>query len=476
MINGLQLYKSRWHAGLTESSHLSNALLTEPEVASTTISRVFGYAGVTALDFLTKGLGRSKELTNREYLWYLQGDDEKAILITGNFGDGGATPGINRQTFRVKVQESWFSNSDVLVPDNRDFPVRVMGDPEFDGTDYVLTLKLTNPDPTQFMPTAQIAAGMQLSKEYSTQEEFSSTSGDTHFATPFALRNHMSTLRKSYSITRSAMTDILIIQAVDAQTGKKTNMWVTYAEWQALAQWYREVESMLWYSKFSANPSGLTDVLGTSGRPVFSGAGIREQISASNKRYYTTLTENIIREFLIDLSYNTRPEGQRKFVAFTGEYGFSEFDKAMKSSASQFVLVDSKFVTGQGQELALGGQFTTYRGLNGTELTLKKLPLYDNTIRNRTLHPASKRPIESYRFTILDFSMYDGESNIQKVYKKDSEMVQWYIEGSCGPMGTKRNNASSSPVDGYIVHYLTECGIMVKNPLSCGELILSLAS
>ena len=471
MVNGLQLYRSKWHAGLTESTHLSNAFMTEPDTASSTISRAFGYAGVTALDFLTKGMGRSKELTNREYRWFLQGDDERAIVVTGNMGDGGATPGINRTTFRVKFAEKWFANSDVLVPDNRDYPVRVMFDPEFDGTDYIYTLKLTSPDPTKFMPAALIASGAQFSKEFSTQEEFSSTSGDTHFATPFALGNHMSTLRKSYSISRSAMTDVMIIQAVDASTGRKSSLWVTYAEWQALAQWAREVESMLWYSKYSADAQGLTDVLGASGRPVYQGAGVREQISASNKRYYTTLTENIIREFLMDLSYNTRPEGARKFVAFTGEYGFSEFDKALKNSASQFVLVDSKFITGNGQELSLGGQFTTYRGLNGTELTLKKLPLYDNTVRNRQLHPVTKRPLESYRFTLLDFSMYDGESNIQKVYKKDSEQVQWYIEGSCGPMGTKRNGSSSSPIDGYIVHYLTECGIMIKNPTSCGELI-----
>ena len=473
MINGLQLYRSRWHAGLTESSHLSNAFLTEPDIVSTLVSRVFGWSGATAMDYLTKGLGRTKEIQNREYQWYLQGDDEKAIACTGNFGDGGATPGINRTTFRVKFAEKWFSNSDVLRADVAGYECRVMEDPYQSGSDFVYTLKLVNPDPTRFITSALISSGAQFSKDYSTQEEFSSTSGDTHFATPFALRNHLTTLRKSYSISRSAMTDVLVIQATDAQTGKKTNMWVMYAEWQALAQWMREVEMSLWYSMYSANAQGTTDVLGATGRPVYQGAGIREQISASNKRYYTTLTENIVREFLIDLSYNTRPDGERKFVAFTGEFGFSEFDKAMKNSASQFTLVDTKFVQGSGQELLLGGQFVTYRGLNGTELTLKKLPLYDNTVRHRELHPASKRPKESYRMTILDFSMYDGESNVQKVYKKDSELVQWYIEGSCGPMGTKRNSSASSPIDGYVVHYLTECGIMIKNPLSCGELILN---
>jgi hypothetical protein len=156
---------------------------------------------------------------------------------------------------------------------------------------------------------------------------------------------------------------------------------------------------------------------------VFEGAGIREQIAPANQRYYTELTENIVRDFLIDLSYNVTPESDRHFVAFTGEYGFAEFDKAMRNSASQYTLVDSVFVTGKGQDLKLGGQFKTYEGLNGTKITLKHLPLYDNTVRNRQLHWKTGRPIESYRFTILDFGTQGGESNIQKVYKKDSDMI-----------------------------------------------------
>lgn len=473
MLNNLQLFKGKWHSGLTESNHLSQAYLTEPETISTLVSRVFGKLGTTSLDYLTKGMGRTKEVSNHQYQWYLMGDDEKAIPISGLLGDGGATPGLNRTTFRVKFPEKWFANSDVLVPDNRDYRVRVVEDPYVDGADWVYTLKFVQNDSTLFMPAALLVNGAEFSKEYSTQEEFSSTSGDTHFSTPFMMRNHLTTLRKSYTVTRSAMTDVMVIRLMDPESDKATDLWVNYAEWEFMAQWYREVEASLWYSTYSADATGYTDLVGSNGRPVYEGAGIREQIAPANKRYYTTLTEKIVREFLIDLSYNILPEGNRKFVAFTGEYGFDAFDKAMKTSASQFQLVDTHFVSGSGQEMKLGGQFRTYMGLNGTEITLKHLPLYDNTIRNRQLHPETGRPLESYRFTILDFGMYGGESNIQKVYKKDSEMVQWYIEGSCGPYGTKKNASSSSPIDGYVMHMLAEFGIMVKNPMSCGELICS---
>jgi len=305
-------------------------------------------------------------------------------------------------------------------------------------------------------------------------EEYSDYAGTTNYATPFQLRNKLTTMRKSYAITGSAKTDVMVIAMKDPKSGKTSILWENYQEWIALQQWYKELECSAWYSEFNSKADGSTDLIGPNGNPIHIGAGLRQQIAPANKRSYTVLTEKIIREFLHDLSYNTLPNGQRKFVAMTGEMGMDLFDRAMRTSVSGLQLVDSKFVTGSGQELSLGGQFTTYKGLNGTEITLKHLPMYDDPIINRTLHPQSGRPLESYRFTFLDFGLYDGESNIVKVAKKDREMVMWHTAGSVDPSGHAKSTSTmrSDNKDGYSVHYLSECGIMVKNPMSCGELIL----
>jgi hypothetical protein len=472
-VNGLQLYKTKWHSGLTQQNHLSRAFLTEPQTISTIVHRIFGMQGQNPLQYLTSGMGRSTELGNREYDWMLQGDDEKAIRIIENL-ETSSTPGKYRQSFLVLLEEKWFANQDVVAFDDRNYRARVMEDPYFNGKGWVYRLKLTGADETAFVDPIQLQPGMQLSKEYATVPEFS-TGGNTTFSTPFKMRNHLTTLRKSYTVTRSAATDVLVISLADPNDPKKTSqLWTKFAEWEAMAQWYREVEASMWYSEFSTNATGTTDMIGDNGLPVYEGAGIREQIAPANKRYYTELTENIIRDFLIDLSYNVTPESDRHFVAFTGEYGFAEFDKAMRASVNQYTLVDSTFVSGKGQELTLGGQFKTYEGLNGTKITLKHLPLYDNAIRNRQLHWKTGRPIESYRFTVLDFGTQGGESNIQKVYKKDSDMIMWHEAGSIDPYGNPAKSIGtmrSSNIDGYSVHMLSECGVMVKNPMSCGELI-----
>ena len=123
----------------------------------------------------------------------------------------------------------------------------------------------------------------------------------------------------------------------------------------------------------------------------------------------------------------------------------------------------------------MSGQFVTYTGLNGDRITLKECPLYNSTVRNRQLHPWTGKPVESYKATFLNFKKTsNGESNVMKVYSKGREMASTYIEGLCSPFGMKKNGTSSSPVDGYEFHCLSETGLMLKDPTDAGQLILDI--
>ena len=472
-VNGLQLYQSKKFAGLTDQNHLASAYLTEPETVNNVLSFIFGYNYGNPLQLLTGGLGRSQIITNRQYDWNLIGDLEEPIAIVGNYGDLGSTPGLGGEPFRIKLAKKHFVSGEVLVLDNRSYPVIVDGDPVNEGSFFGYTLKLLTPNPSIYVPTALLAAGSQVSKDYSAFEEGSSRSGITTYATPFKLRNHLTTQRKTYEITGSASTDVMTIVMKDPKSGKKSAMWADVQQWTALEQWYREGERADVYSIYNAKANGTVDLFGETGRPVYIGSGLREQISPANQRTYTVLTENIIREFLIDLSYNVIDKGQRKFVALCGEFFMDAFDRAMRVSANRLNLIDTHFVSGSGQDLALEGQFTSYKGLNGTEITLMHMPLYDDPVHSRQLHPVTGRPIESYRATFIDFGLYDGKSNIMKVAKKDRENVMWQTSGSVSAAGhsTSISNIRSNTTDGYAIHMLRESGIMIQNPLSCGELI-----
>jgi hypothetical protein len=479
ILNNLQLYRTKYFSDLVDENMLSNALMTKPYEVSTVLSYIFGRYENSSIDFLTSGLGKTVVTENRQYEWPVMIESDKAIVIRQAKWQGAAitaalTPGINGTPIQLWLAEKWFGPGAILEMDDKEFQVIVQGTPYQDGTDWVYTVVMADGQAASFIPPSLLVAGSQVSRLGSAYPEYSETADIVNYQTPFKLRNHLTTMRLSYDITGSAAASVMVIAMRDPKTKKTSYLWSDYQEWVALRQWYQTLDRELVYSKYNANTDGTTDLMGENGRPIYIGAGLLQQISPSNKKTYTTLTANVLEDFLFDLSYNILGTNERKFVALTGEMGMKELDRVLKAKASAYSLIDTHFVTGTGQDLTLGGQFTTYKMLNGVELTLKHFPLYDNINYNRKLHPVSGKPLESYRFTFLDFGNRDGESNITKVVRKGREMVQWYTGGSVAPgagFASSINTLRSNAKDGYSVHFLSEQGIMIKDPTSSGELI-----
>lgn len=474
-FSSLQLYPAQWHAGLTESNHLAAAYATEPEVIDTMITRIFAKE-IAPIQYLTSGMRRKKEISNNKFRWYLEGDSETSVKIIANLESGNTTPGKYRGIFRIVVEENDFAEGNKIVFDDGS-RARVQNKPWHNGQGYVLECKITKNDPSLYIDPAMIATGKELSIDYTTVGEFSEQGGKVVHSHPFQMENHLTTVRLEDSVSRSAATDVMIIEYSDPANPKnRTRMWTRKAEWDMMYQWYNEMEKHAIYSEYSANSKGITDTQDGRGMPVYEGAGLREQISPSNQREYNELNETILSDFLTELSWNTVPEDQRHFVAFTGEYGFKEFDNAMKNKVEGTwqLINDNPFIDGRGRNVTLGGQFKTYIAPNGISFTLKKMPMYDNAIRNRQKHYKSGKPLESYRFTIFDFGLSKEGSNIQKVYKQNSEMLMWHVGGSIDPYGNPKRSAKtqgSNSKDGYSVFMLAEVGYQVKNPAACGELI-----
>lgn len=477
----LQVYGLRnLPSGMTESSHLSNFFLTEPAKMDSVLAYAFGTQNENVLSLLTGGIGNVKEIDNREYRWTLHGQNERTVEVSGDAITTGSTPGIAHTPIKFRLAERIFEVTDVLVADDST-QVRISEEPYQDGIDFVYTAVLAGTiDPTAFIAPAMIAKGARFSKYFSTVEEFSSKGGSTYYSAPMELQNQLTTLRKQYAVTRSAATDVMVIELF-SEDGQSTKMWTKLAEWTAMAQWYREKDRAMVYTIYNKNAQGTTDVKGENGRPVFTGAGLRQQISPSNIYYYNELTYDFLDNVLLDLSYAaTRWGGNHKFVALTGKMGMREFSRAMEEKANSrgfLVVNEGRFISGSGQELVLSGQFVTVKFLNGIELTVKEFAPYDDIVHNRALHPVSGKPLESYRFTLLNFGQKDGKSNIRKVIKKGSADAMWYVAGSTDPMGNVSKSMSamrSSGIDGYQVHFLTEEGIQMEDCTSSAECIINI--
>ena len=486
ILNNLQLYKGKWFSDLVAEDMLSNAMLTKPYEVSTIVSYVFGTKDdgySSSLDAITGGLGNVMSIDQRQFEWNVMIDSDRAVTIRSAKWQGTEITAANASTIMAGIgntpiqlwlEDKWFGPGATLEFDDKEFQVRVSGAPYQDGNEWVYTVFVADGQPSSYIPSELLLAGRQVSRLASAYEEYSEEADILNYSTHFKMRNHLTTMRLSYDITGTAYSTVLAIALKDPKTGKTSYLWSDYQEWKAMREWTKRLERGLVYNKSNVRPDGTTDVVGSNGRPVYIGAGLLQQIAPSNRRYYTELTPELLEDFLFDLSYNILGSNERKFVALTGEMGMREFDKVLKAKVNTMNLQDTVFVSGSGQNLVLGGQFVTYKMTNGIELTLKHFPLYDDTVHNRKLHPISGKPLESYRFTFLDISRRDGEANIVKVVRKGREFIQWYTGGSVAPgagYGNSITTLRSNAKDGYSVHFMGDCGIMVRDPRACGELI-----
>lgn len=480
LLNGLQLYRGKRFADLVDENMISNALLTKPHEVAGLLSLVFGTKddGIsTTLDMITGGLGKTMVIENREYEWSVQIDADHAVNIrwakwNGEIVKATTTAGLNGSPIYIAMEERFFGPGAILSFDNYHFQVRISGTPYQDGSAWVYECYVADGFAGAYIPGEYLQPGRQVSRIGSAYEEYSDEADIINYQTPFKMRNNLMTMRLSYDITGDAYSTVLAIALTDPETGKKSYLWSDYQYWKALREWKKREEYQLLFAKSNRNADGTYANRGTNGRPVAISAGLFEQISPANVRYYTVLTAELLEDYLFDLCYNMLGTNERKFIALTGEMGIREFDRILKEKVAGFNLIDTKFITGSGQELTLGGQFTTYKMTNGIELTLKRCALFDNMEMFRQLHPLTGKPLMSYTFLFLDLGMRDGQANIVKVCRKGREFVQWCTGGSVIPSGygNSVNTLRSNSRDGYQVHFLGEEGIMVRNPLACGVL------
>lgn len=484
LLNNLQLYRGRRFSDLVDENMISNALLTKPHEVAGLLSLVFGTKddGVsTAIDLITGGLGKTMIIDNREYEWSVMIDADHAVNIRWAKWNGKLidienyateTPGLNGTPIYLALEERFFGPGAILSFDDYKFQVRINGMPYQDGSAWVYECYVAEGFAGAYIPGEFLLPGRQVSRIGSAYEEYSDEADILNYQTPFKMRNNLMTMRLTYDITGDAYSTVLAIALTDPETGKKSYLWADYQYWKALREWKKREEYQLLFSKSNRNADGTYALKGTNGRPVAISSGLLEQISPANVRYYTTLTAELFEDYLFDLSYNILGTNERKFMALTGEMGIREFDRILKEKVSTFNLIDTKFITGSGQELTLGGQFTTYKMTNGIELTVKRCALFDNMEMFRQLHPLTGKPLMSYTFLFVDLGNRDGQANIVKVCRKGREFVQWCTGGSVIPSGYANNinTLRSNSRDGYQVHFLGEAGIMVRNPLACGIL------
>jgi len=228
VLNSLQLYKTKWFSDLVDENMLANALLTKPHEVSTVLSYIFGrFDQGNIIDFITNVMGKTLTIENREYEWNVMIEHDKAVTIRAAQIAGAAVvstdvPGLNQQPIQLWLEEKWFGPGAILEFDDKDFQVRVVGEPYQDGDQFVYTVVVADGQPASYIPPSLLAAGKQVSRTGSAYEEYSDEADIVNYQTPFKLRNHLTTMRMTYDITGDAYSSVMVIAIRDPKTKKST--------------------------------------------------------------------------------------------------------------------------------------------------------------------------------------------------------------------------------------------------------------
>lgn len=468
------------HANMTELNHLGLNLAAQPYKFEGGIKQLFSAQNIYSDNPFTSaimGINGEKTITSLEWEWSLRTEDGVPLVVTEDIEPSEKKLGEGRTTFRIKLDQNWYVPGDVITPKSgpKNFQCRIMEAPQRHGTGWVYVVRLKEDDFRGFLPREYTKPGTEWTKLFSEYEEAAVQSGSTQYGMPTSFKDYMSKFRKHYKVTDYAGQEVLAVALRNQKDGKMYNSWIPLAEANFWKEWAREKEISLIYNKSSVSIEGST------GRPVRSFAGLHEKIELDgHTHYYSNFSAKLLEDFLLDISYgrSTPGSGSRKMKVYTGEYGMILFHRAVMDNLNSkgWTILSTSFSPIQktnsqysSNAYSAGYQFTKFLAPNGIEVEVVHMPLYDDRSLNTQIDPITGYPVESMRFTFLDFTGTDGGSNIQIMKKKDS-FRSWYVNGGYSP-NAKGNAFAAHAGEYYEMHCTETYGLHLEDPTRCGTLI-----
>lgn len=421
---------------------------------------------------MLKTAGNVMEIDTDYYRWYLQGAEYQTFRSMENLEASNATPGINQTEFRLKLDVDYLVPSDVLQGENNEYALRVQSYPEQDGNGYIYMVKLVTDNPLEYFPNDLLDEGREFLKNWTVvANEMNTEYGSGQWGQYFQLESQIGFFAEEFKMTDKAMrnADRLAIKLVHKD--KSLTNFMVMGEADMNERYYMGIEAALTYGKKSNS-------LSKEGYQIKTGPGLRQMLKDGNVEYFnSSLTEQRLKDFLLNIFFARNNESQRKITLMTGTYGAIMFHEMLANSASGFLTVDTHFIRNSpdkvANHLSYGAQFTHYYGPEGIEVDLIKNPLYDDLRYQRRTHPQYPNiPIDSWRMTVLDFSPNgNSKSNIMMLKEKDT-FNYGYVPGRVGPSGKPIQGGQAISKEGACNWFIQgSAGLWIKDVSRTGELI-----
>lgn len=453
--------KGQFGKSNVEQNSLSQNLLLYPQISKKIIREYPQYS----LTYFTEGLGRyaaEKLIGNNAFEWWVKGRTTRPLTATGVSSGNG----LGNTAFTVEFVENYANPNDIIRFKNGQ-QAHVKGAPIETAGGFTYTLQLQTSESTSSLTGSNIVAGTQVGVVGNAHPE-ASEKGYGNLVYPDKHVNYLSICRAAGSISGSAATDITWIE----ENGQR--LWYFTMEDDVRKDYMYQSELQMWYNLINVDANGNPKVFDLNGKPIITGDGLLAQIDGGNIGSYSLgLTEKQITNFLADLRY-TNGETTAKYMVYTGTLGMREFQQAMKD----YYIRDGHVLfydADTSKPIKLGGDFLQYRAM-GLDMTLVYNPLFDDPNLHHNL-TSEGLPKESGKMVFTNMGqLSEGVSNVEILVKGASGIsrgfVTKYIAGMIDPFNPNSIMAANSK-DQFSVEYLSNKGIILRRPKSCGILDLA---
>lgn len=431
------------------------------------------------------------ELDDPQFTYPVMGRLTKASVVRKTDYTSNDTAGIGNSVFTLYFEDNWIKRF-FVIQSSKGVQAYVTEDPTLVGGYWKYKVVLDPAAPTDYCPFTEVDLGAAWVGLFTAVPESRSRSTESNMAMPGSYKNQMGFMRHGMSWAGNSANKIMKIKV---QTDKgETDVWMDYFMWQFEMEWLSMCEHKYWYDRYNRQTNGeilLKDLL--TGKVIPRGSGLLEQIQ--NKSSYSTLTYNFLTNQIGDALFGQADSAGISITLHTGRGGLREFDRAVKAAGGSILTsfggvgdVGSKFITGTGYNLALGGFFDTIYHVDSYVIKVKHNPVFDmgkvamSQQAGGYVHPETGWPLESYRMVFIDDADYDGQPNIQHVAQKGRSFLHGITKGltpmpaSLRAMGASFNvgegtvNELSTDIDESSYTRFKSAGIQILRANRCFDL------
>lgn len=421
-----------------------------------------------------------KEINDVQYDYPVIGRVDKPSAVGVTDYSAGDRPGLGNSTFVVRFTDNWLKRH-YIIESPLNIQARIMKDPEFKGGYWEYTLQLDPATPDTFCPVSELRAGTLWISLNTAVSESESTGTDFKRVAPGKLKNQISFIRQSHQWSGNVANKVMKFN-IEAE-GKSMSLWMDWEAHLFEREWLMQKENLCWYSRYNRLVDGTVSLqdLFTS-KVIPRGAGILEQIP--NHFTYSKLTYAKLQSTVRDALFGQMDTEGMSVTLYTGTGGIQEFHRALAEAGftnqiSGNAVIENKFITGEGYNLALGGYFTTLHHIDGYTIKVVKNEFFDKGPRAKKSpkHPETGLPLESYRMVFIDDAQFDGEPNMIALCQKNRKFIHGVLKGLT-PIprtyeligGSSNNNFISTDQDKAGYHRMASHGIQIRRAQRCMHL------